>query len=127
MPSPELLGGLAERGAQVIPVRIYAWSLPEDTAPLREAVHAVLRDEIDVLLVTAAVQIRHFFHIAEEMGLADDLTQALSRVSVGSIGPVTSAELRLHGIAVNLEPSHPKMGFLVQETAQRWSLRNQSR
>ena len=121
VPSPELLAGLAERGAQVLPVRIYEWSLPEDTAPLRRAIHAVTRSEIEVLLVTAAIQVRHLLQVAEEMSLKDDLIRALSRVVVGSIGPVTSAELRQHAIAVDLEPSHPKMGFLVKETAERCS------
>jgi uroporphyrinogen-III synthase len=119
VPSPELLAGLAERGAQVLPVRIYEWSLPEDTAPLRQAIHAITRGEIDVLLVTAAVQVRHLLQVAEEMNLREDLIRTLARVLVGSIGPVTSAELRQQGIAVDLEPSHPKMGFLVKEIAER--------
>jgi uroporphyrinogen-III synthase len=119
VPSRELLAGLAERGAQVLAVRIYDWSLPEDTAPLRQAVHAVVRGEIDVLLVTSAVQIRHLLQIAEEMNLKEDTISRLSRVVVGSIGPVASAELRHQGIAVDLEPSHPKMGFLVKEMAER--------
>ena len=119
VPSSELLAGLEERGAQVLTVRIYDWSLPEDTAPLRKAVHAVALGEIDVLLVTSAVQIRHLLQIAEEMHLREDMISRLSRVVVGSIGPVTSAELRHQGIAVDLEPSHPKMGFLVKEMAER--------
>jgi uroporphyrinogen-III synthase len=119
VPSPELLAGLAERGAQVLAVRIYEWRLPEDTAPLRQAVHAVARGEIDVLLVTSAVQIRHLLQIAEEMNLREDTMSRLSRVVVGSIGPIASAELRQQGIAVDLEPSHPKMGFLVKEMAER--------
>jgi len=118
-PSPELLAGLEERGAQVLAVRIYDWSLPEDTAPLRQAIRAVARGEIDVLLVTSAVQIRHLLQIAEEMNLREDVITRLSRVVVGSIGPVASAELRHQGIAVDLEPSHPKMGFLVKEAAER--------
>jgi uroporphyrinogen-III synthase len=121
VPSPELLAGLAERGAQVLPVRIYGWSLPEDTTPLRQAIQAITRNEIDVLLVTAAVQIRHLLQVAEEMSLTKDLIRALASVLVGSIGPVTSAELQQQGIAVDLEPSHPKMGFLVKETAERCS------
>jgi uroporphyrinogen-III synthase len=119
--SPELLAGLAERGAQVLAVRIYDWSLPEDTAPLRKAIHAVALGEIDVLLVTSAVQIRHMLQIAEEMNLREDVINRLSRVVVGSIGPVASAELRHQGIAVDMEPSHPKMGFLVKEVAERCS------
>jgi uroporphyrinogen-III synthase len=127
VPAPELLAGLAERGAQVMPVRIYEWSLPEDTAPLREAVQAVIRGEIDVLLITAGVQVRHFLQIAGELNLSADLIRALSRVVVGSIGPVASTELRQQGIAVDLEPSHPKMGFLVQETAQQSAVLIQSK
>ena len=119
--SPELLAGLAERGAQVLAVRIYDWSLPEDTGPLRKAVQAVAHGEIDVLLVTSGVQIRHLLQIAEEMNLREDLFRRLSRVVVGSIGPVASAELRHQGIAVDMEPSHPKMGFLVKEVAERCS------
>jgi uroporphyrinogen-III synthase len=95
------------------------WSLPEDTAPLRKAVHAVALGEVDVLFVTSAVQIRHLLQIAEEMNLREEMISRLSRVVVGSIGPITSAELRHQGIAVDLEPSHPKMGFLVKEMAER--------
>lgn len=117
--SPELVAGLVQRGAKVLPIHIYEWTLPEDTAPLREAVGAIVRGEIDVLLVTSAVQIRHLLRIADEMKLRDDVVQALSRVVVGSIGPVTSAGLREAGIHVDMEPSHPKMGFLVKEVAER--------
>jgi uroporphyrinogen-III synthase len=38
---------------------------------------------------------------------------------VASIGPTTTEELRQRGIAPDLEPSHPKMGFLVREAAER--------
>lgn len=121
VPSLELLAGLTERGAQVLPVRIYEWSLPEDTGPLRQAIHAITLNEIDVLLVTAAVQARHLLQVGEETSLKKELIRSLSRVVVGSIGPVTSAELRQQGIAVDLEPSHPKMGFLVKEIAEHCS------
>ena len=121
VPSPELLAGLAERGAKVLPVRIYEWSLPEDIAPLQQAIHAITRGEIDVLLLTAAVQVRHLLQVADQMKMKDDLIRALSRVLIGSIGPMTSAELRHHGIKVDLEPSHPKMGFLVKELAEQSS------
>jgi uroporphyrinogen-III synthase len=43
----------------------------------------------------------------------------LHQTLVASIGPVTSETLRGLGIAVDLEPSHPKMGLLVKETADR--------
>jgi uroporphyrinogen-III synthase len=116
--SPDLLAGLAERGAQVTPIRVYEWSLPEDTGPLRQAVLAISRGEIDVLLVTSAVQIRHLLQIAEEMKMKDEVVRTLGRTVVGSIGPVASAALKDLGIPVDMEPSHPKMGFLVKEAAE---------
>jgi uroporphyrinogen-III synthase len=53
------------------------------------------------------------------MNLESDVRRAFSRILIGSIGPVTSEELRAQGIVPDFEPSHPKMGFLVNELAQR--------
>ena len=118
-PNPELLAGLAERGAKVTPVPVYEWGLPEDTAPLRQAAAALACGEIDVALFTTSVQVIHLLKIAGEMNLQEGVRQAFAHVLVGSIGPVTSEELRAHGIAADFEPSHPKMGILVNEVAQR--------
>jgi uroporphyrinogen-III synthase len=113
----ELLAGLALRGARVTPVVVYEWALPEDTAPLRAAVAAIIRCEIDVALFTTSVQVRHLLHVAAEMNLKEDLCRAFTRILVGSIGPLTSEELLRHGLAADFEPTHPKMGLLVKEAA----------
>ena len=47
------------------------------------------------------------------------MRSALKRMVVASVGPTTSETLREHGIEPDFEPSHPKMGFLVNETAAR--------
>jgi uroporphyrinogen-III synthase len=114
----ELLAGLTERGARVTRVPVYEWALPEDTAPLRAAVAAIAHGEVDVALFTTSVQVIHLLKIAEEMKLAEIVRRAFSRIVVGSIGPVTSEELRAHGLPADFEPTHPKMGFLVNEAAQ---------
>jgi len=113
----ELLRGLAERGAVVTTVPIYQWALPEDIGPLRDAVNAIVRDEIDVMLLTSSVQLRYLLKIADEMGMRDQIRRAFPKIMIASIGPLTSQELKEHGIQVDLEPSHPKMGILVQEAA----------
>jgi uroporphyrinogen-III synthase len=118
-PNPELLAGLVERGAKVTPVPVYEWGLPEDTAPLRQAAAALAGGEVDVALFTTSVQVVHLLKIAGEMNLQEGVRQAFAQILVGSIGPVTSEELRAHGIAADFEPSHPKMGILVNEVAQR--------
>jgi uroporphyrinogen-III synthase len=118
-PNPELIGGLAERGAKVTQVPVYEWALPEDLQPLRDAVTALTNGKIDVALFTTSIQIIHLLKIAAEMGQEKETVAAFAKILVGSIGPVTSEELHAHGIAIDLEPSHPKMGFLVNEVAQR--------
>jgi len=116
--NPELLAGLRERGAIVTRVPIYQWALPEDLAPLQAAVNELAAGKIDVALFTTSVQVTHLFQIAAEMNLEESVQKSLGRVIVASIGPTTSEELQRHGIRTDLEPSHPKMGFLVKETAE---------
>ena len=120
-PNAELLAGLTERGANVTQVPVYEWGLPEDTAPLRQAAAALAGGEVDVALFTTSVQVVHLLKIAAEMNLQEAVRRAFARILVGSIGPVTSEELHAHGIAADFEPSHPKMGILVNEVAQRSS------
>jgi uroporphyrinogen-III synthase len=115
--NPELLAGLRARGATVTTVRVYEWGLPEDTAPLREAVHRLADGKIDVALFTTSIQVAHLFRIAAEENLEDAVRAALQKAMVGSIGPTTSEELADYGIRPAMEPSHPKMGLLVNEAA----------
>ena len=98
---------------------IYEWSLPDDTGPLRAAVQAVVRGDVDVALFTTSIQIIHLLRIAAETSSEDALIRSFTRIVVGSIGPMTSEELRQHGLPVDFEPPHPKMGFLVNEAANR--------
>ncbi|MBI3696047.1 MAG: uroporphyrinogen-III synthase, partial [Acidobacteria bacterium] len=117
--NPELLAGLEEQGAQVTRVPVYQWALPEDTGPLRAAVAGIARGEFDVVLFTTSVQVTHLLQVAAEMNLKEEIRRVLPRMVVASIGPTTTEALREHGLNTDLEPSHPKMGFLVQETAAR--------
>jgi uroporphyrinogen-III synthase len=116
--SMELLQGLRSRGAQVTTVPVYQWDLPEDTGPLREAVRGLAASQFDVVLFTTSVQAVHLLRIAIEEGAEDQIRTALQRMVVASVGPSTSETLRDHNLPVDFEPSHPKMGFLVNEISQ---------
>lgn len=115
----DLLDGLRKRGAQVTSVPVYEWALPEDTGPLRSAIGAIARGEIDVVLFTTGTQADQLLQVAAEMKQENGVKRALSRMVIASIGPTTSERLREHGIEPDMEPSHPKMGFLVSEAAER--------
>jgi uroporphyrinogen-III synthase len=109
-----LLDGLRGRGAEVTTVPVYQWDLPLDTGPLRAAVRKLVDGEFDVILFTTSIQINHLFKIADdEMAVR----AALNKMAIASVGPTTSETLADFGLTPDIEPSHPKMGFLVNETA----------
>lgn len=114
----ELLGALRDRGADVVPVRVYQWELPEDTGPLREAVRRLANANVDVVLFTTSVQIGHVMQIAGQEALPDAVRAGFEDVVVASIGPTTTEALEEYGIVPDIIPTHPKMGFLVKETAE---------
>lgn len=118
VPNMELIAGLEERGATVVRVPVYQWELPEDTGPLQAAVEAVISGSIDVALFTTGIQVTHLFQVAEKFDRAAALQRGLKQVVKASIGPSTSDVLRSRGLAVDIEASHPKMGFLVKEAAE---------
>ena len=117
----DLVDGLVERGARVTSVPVYRWALPEDVAPLQSAAEAVAEKAVRVALFTSATQVVHLLQVAEGMGIGQQAREGLQSMAIASIGPTTSDELREQGIAVDIEASHPKMGFLVREAAERAS------
>jgi uroporphyrinogen-III synthase len=115
----DLLEALRARGADVIAVQAYQWAMPEDLQPLRDAAEAAARGDVDVVLVTSGIQFVHFWRVVREMGLDARVRDGLRRAIIASIGPSASEELRRHQVEPAFEPSHPKMGLLVREAAER--------
>jgi len=104
---------LENRGASVHEIATYRWALPADTRPLIELLQALARSQVDAVVFTSAVQIYNLHAIAATMGRASELADQLSRVIIGSIGPVCSRALREHGVTPSFEASPPKLGPLV--------------
>ena len=114
----ELLDALRQRGADVFPVPVYRWALPEDTGPVKRVLGSIIAGQVDVMVVTNAAQIDHVMQLLEEEGTVDQFREACKKMVVASIGPTASERLRSHSLPVDLEPSHPKMGILVKETSE---------
>lgn len=110
----ELTAWLTARGAQLHELTMYEWRLPEDLAPLHDLIARLPRGEFDAVAFTSQIQARHLFQIAESIGQADALRQALNERTVTvSIGPTCSTALRALGVTPRIEPENPKMGHLV--------------
>jgi uroporphyrinogen-III synthase len=109
----ELDRALEARGARVVEVPTYRWSLPADTQPLADLIGALERGELHAVVFTNAAQARNLFAVAEKMQKAAALRDSLNRTLVASIGPVASAALREFEVKIGLESSPPKLGALI--------------
>ncbi|HEV2136972.1 MAG TPA: uroporphyrinogen-III synthase [Terracidiphilus sp.] len=118
-PNPELLDALAHRQVPTTRVPVYHWALPDDLEPLRNAIRDLAAGKVDVIVFLTATQITHLFQVADEMGAAEPMREGMSHAVLLSIGPSTTEELQRHGMKPDLEPSHPKMGILMNEAAGR--------
>ncbi len=100
-------------------MRVYQYGLPEDAEPLRDAARRLAAGEFRVVLFTTAVQIANLAQVAREGGIEEEMLAALRNCLVASIGPTTTEALEEFDVHPALEPSHPKMGLLVREAAER--------
>jgi uroporphyrinogen-III synthase len=117
--NPDLLEAWRARGAEVTSVRVYEYGLPENPEPLREAVRRMAAGDFGAVLFTSAVQIQNLASAARDGGVEEPMLGALRRCLVASIGPTTTEALEEFDIHPAMEPSHPKMGILVREAAER--------
>ena len=114
----ELLEALRQRGAEVFPVPIYRWALPEDTGPLKQVLGEIIAGNVQVMLVTNAAQIDHVMQLLEQEGTTAQFKEACRKMVVASIGPTASERLRHYDLSIDFEPLHSKMGVLVKETSE---------
>ena len=102
-------------------VAVYLWAFPDDLGPLRAAVAEIAAQRVGDSIFTSAQQLEHLLQIAATEACEPALRTALqTRTIIASIGPTTSENLRSHGLPVDIEPDHPKLGHLVAALAARW-------
>lgn len=119
--NPDLLQALEQRGAEVFPVPIYRWALPEDLGPMRHALDEIVAGRVNVILITNAAQVDHVIRVLQQDQKVRPFRAALGKLVVASIGPTASERLRHYDWPVDFEPSHPKMGILVKEVSEQAS------
>jgi uroporphyrinogen-III synthase len=118
-PNLEMNAAFERLGAQVTPVAIYRWELPEDREPLREAARRLAARTFDVAIFTSSIQLDHLIKIARDLGIETQVRDALhDDVAIASVGPVMTATLEAYGLAADIIPNHPKMGPLVKAASE---------
>jgi len=117
--NPEFVAALEGLDAQVCPISIYRWGLPDDPGPLQEAVRRIAYRRCDVVLFTTSIQLTHLLEVAASMGLESEVRQALDQdLAIGSVGPVMNVALADAGLSPDVVPAHPKMAVLVRAAAE---------
>ena len=118
-PNRPFLEELRKRGAEVLQVPVYRWTLPTDTGPLCRAIDALIAGDCRVALFTNSMQVSHLFQLASQQQKADALRRALNTAVTASIGPNCSQALRRELVQVDLEAGQPNMARLGEEASRR--------
>jgi len=118
-PNLEMNAALQRLGAQITPMVVYRWELPEDIEPLRAAARRLAERHFDVVLFTSSIQLDHLMIVARDLGLQAQVSSALSEfAAVASVGPVMTHSLVAAGLPVDIVPVHPKMAALVKAASE---------
>ncbi|WP_245177394.1 uroporphyrinogen-III synthase [Geodermatophilus sp. DF01-2] len=118
-PLPDFVEALRGAGAEVLPVPVYRWVLPEDVAPVRRLVATIVARGVDAVTFTSAPAAASLLAVAEELGRRDELVAALrDGVLPVAVGPVTAAPLTAAGVP-SVQPERARLGALAREVVAR--------
>jgi uroporphyrinogen-III synthase len=107
-----LAEAISALGADVVDVPVYRWRLPEDPAPARRLLEQAVSGRLHALTFTCAYAVGNAFALADD---PDGLRAALDGPAIAmSVGPVTTAALRAHGVESAVEPGRARLGAMVQ-------------
>ena len=119
-----LADALTGFGADVVPIPVYRWSLPDDPAPALRLAHAVADRRVDAVTFTARPQIESLCEMAETEGLLDALRRGFDRgVVVACVGPVCAEAAVAAGFGEPIVPVRPRLGSMVVRVTEALSAR----
>jgi uroporphyrinogen-III synthase len=117
-PNPQLVTALDAKGAEVAPVQVYAYGAAADSGAVNALISRIVDGQVQVIAFTSGPQVHMLFDFASQLGLTAPLKDALKeRVTIASIGEVTSRALSEKGLSAKIVPAQSKMGALAQAVA----------
>jgi uroporphyrinogen-III synthase len=122
-----LAEALAARGAELVPIPVYRWSLPDDLTPALRLIHAIAEQRVDAVTFTARPQIECLCEIAETAGLLADLRRGFaSGVLATCVGPVCAKAALAAGFGDPVVPIRSRLGSMVAALARGLACRSVS-
>ena len=117
-PLPELVSGLVAAGAEVVRVPVYRWVLPEDTAPLRRLVAAIVAGGVDAVTFTSAPAAASLLRSPASRARAELVAAFADAVLPVAVGPVTAGPLEAAGVPT-VQPERARLGALARDGRRR--------
>ncbi|MGH3969571.1 MAG: uroporphyrinogen-III synthase, partial [Mycobacterium sp.] len=115
-PFPEFVDALRIAGAEVVPIRVYRW-LPAPAGEFDQLVRQIAQRQFDAVSFTSAPAVAATLLRARELGIADQLLDALrADVHAMCVGPVTAQPLMRLGIPTS-SPRRMRLGALARHIA----------
>lgn len=113
----DFIKALEKKGAHVISVRIYQWTLPQDLKELKNLVQNVVDKKLDSVVFTSAPAVSNFLKVADMDNKKSLVLESFKSFVVPScIGTVTSSPLVIEGITPML-PTKPRLGIFIRDIA----------
>lgn len=118
-PTEGAAADLRAAGAEVVPVPVYRWRLPDDPAPALRLVDAVLAGEVDAVTFTSAPAVTNLFTLADLHDRGDRLRTAFNTrgVIAGCVGSVCADAALDEGVRDPVFPDVGRLGLLVRAVA----------
>ncbi len=117
------VGRLQRAGAEVVPLSVYRWQLPEDLAPAIRLAEGVIAGRVQAVTFTSGPAARNWLAIAAEAGLEAQLRDALTdgRAVVGCVGPVCAQALVSERLWTDnvVQPDAFRLGPMVRAVTER--------
>jgi uroporphyrinogen-III synthase len=123
---PVLTDWLLSQGASVTEIPLYFYEEPLEQ-DVQQLLYEVLSDDVDVVAFTSNTQVKFFFEGAKRLNAEDFLQKAFNeKVIALSVGSMTTAELKKHGVMRIVAPEHERMGAMVMELAKYYQTKEES-
>ena len=118
--SQPLADALARLGADLVPIPVYRWSLPDDTGPALRLAQAVADRRVDAVTFTTRPQIESLCEITEtQAGLLDGVRRGFAQgVLAVCVGPVCAQAAVDAGFGEPVVPARPRLGSMVVSVAE---------
>lgn len=109
-----LAAAVASLGAEVVPIPVYRWTMPDDAVSAERLLAAIVDRRVDAVTFTARPQIENLCELADAAGVLDRMVRSFrGDVAAVCVGPICAAAATDAGFAPPIVPERYRLGSMV--------------